>query len=370
MNKAVKWALGIVGAVVVLILIAVIVLPMIIDVNQYKPQIEQQVVKATGRPFKLGGDLEVSVFPWIGVRLSDLHLGNPPGFAEKDFISVKSFEVRVKLLPLLSRNVEVKRFVMNRPTIVLEKGKDGKGGWEGLGKPADTDAAKPEPSGDSGTEPGPAGELPIQGLAVGEFAITDGLIVWLDQAGGMRKEVQQIELTLTDVSLDKPVHLAFSALADEKPVALNGTVGPLGSSPGKSPVPLELAAKLLDELTIQIKGKVDPSATPPGFDIELNVAEFSPRKVMDRLSMDLPLNPADDTVLNAVALGLKLSGNPDAVQVSGGTLKLDDSTITFSARAAEYHRAQPQGGRQPGQNRCGPLSASPRKKGGCEETRP
>ena len=38
-----------------------------------------------------------------------------------------AFEVRVKLFPLLSRNIEVKRFVMKGPKIVLEKGKDGRG---------------------------------------------------------------------------------------------------------------------------------------------------------------------------------------------------------------------------------------------------
>ena len=86
MNKAVKWILVIAGSLVALIVIAVIVLPMVIDVEKYKPQIEQQVAKATGRSFKLGGDLKPSIFPWIGVRLSDLHLGNPSGFKEKDFV--------------------------------------------------------------------------------------------------------------------------------------------------------------------------------------------------------------------------------------------------------------------------------------------
>ena len=334
MNKAVKWILAIVGSTVALIVIAVIALTMFVDVEKYKPQIEQQVAKATGRTFKLGGELKPSFFPWIGVRMSDLHLGNASGFKEKDFVAVESFEVRVKLLPLLSRNIEVKRFVVDKPIIVLEKRKDGKVSWEGLGKPVGKQPAQAKNQQATAS----TGELPIKGLLVAEFAINNGLIVWLDQAAGTRKEIKQIDLVLTDVSLDKPIGVAFSAVADEQPLKLNGTIGPLGAKPGQSPLPLELAAKLLNQLDVQLTGRIDPSTTPLQFDLAVNVAEFSPRKIMDQLGQKLPLEPADAKVLNAVAVTLKLKGTPERVVVSDGKLKLDDSQATFSAQASEFDK--------------------------------
>ena len=334
MYKAAKWILAIAGAVVVLIAIAVIVLTMLIDVEKYKPQIEQQVAKATGRTFTLGGDLKPSFFPWIGIRLSDLHLGNPAGYKEKDFISVAALEVRVKLLPLLSRKIEVKRFVVNSPRIVLEKRKDGRGGWENIGKPAEKAAAPAKEQPDTAAK----NELPIKQLMVGEFSITDGKIVWLDQTTGIRKEINDISLALTDVSFDKAIGVAFSALADQKRVQLKGTVGPMGTRPGKSPIPLDLAIQLLDQVDTRVAGRIDPSAAPLTFDLSISIAEFSPRQLITRLGGKIPLEPADEKALNAVALSFKLNGTPERVVVSGGKFKLDDAHADFSAQAGEFDK--------------------------------
>ena len=136
MSKSIKWLLIAVGALVALVLVAIIVIPMLVDVQKYKPQIEEKVSEATGRPFAIGGDLDLSIFPWVGISLSDLHLGNPPGFTEKNLLSVQSFEGRVRLIPLLSKDIQVKRFILKGPRIVLEKNKKGRANWQGLGKPA------------------------------------------------------------------------------------------------------------------------------------------------------------------------------------------------------------------------------------------
>ncbi len=129
MKKLMKWALLGIGLIIVLLIMAIIIIPQVVDVQKYKPQIEKAVTSASGRPFKLGGDLDVSVFPWVGVSLSDLSLGNPEGFESKVFVTVKAFEVRVKLMPLLSKKIEVKQFVMQEPKIFLTKLANGRTNW-------------------------------------------------------------------------------------------------------------------------------------------------------------------------------------------------------------------------------------------------
>ncbi len=51
-------------------------------------------------------------------------LGTVPGYKEKDFLFVKSLDVRMKLLPLLSKDIRVRRFVIEEPRAVLELGAD------------------------------------------------------------------------------------------------------------------------------------------------------------------------------------------------------------------------------------------------------
>ena len=84
MNKVVKWLLLITAALFVLCFLAILIVPRFVNLEDYRPQIESKVSEVTGRPFTLGGDLELSLFPWAGIALSDLRLGAPPRFKEKD----------------------------------------------------------------------------------------------------------------------------------------------------------------------------------------------------------------------------------------------------------------------------------------------
>ena len=119
MKTAFKWTAIAAAALVVVVIAALLIIPAFIDVNRYKPELEKYVSEATGRPLSVGGDVRLSLFPWAGVSFSDLKLGNTPAFAEKDFLTVKSFDVRVKLLPMLFKQVEVDRLVVLEPRIFL-----------------------------------------------------------------------------------------------------------------------------------------------------------------------------------------------------------------------------------------------------------
>ena len=338
MKKAIKWVAIVGGVFVAIIIFAALLIPIFVDVQKYKPEIEKKVSEATGRPFTVGGDLELSLFPWAGLSFSDLHLGNPPGFEEKDLLSVKSFDVRVRLIPLLSRDIRIKRFVLEGARIVLEKSKQGQGSWEGIGKPSGE--APPKPSGEKEKPPEgkPAPGLPIKALAVGDFFITNGTIIWIDHMKGERSEISDVTLRLRDVSLDRPIHLAFSASLDGHPLSLEGDVGPVGKKPGEGTVPLDLTVKALRQLEMALIGEIVDPATRQQFDLALRVSPFSPRKLMTALGQVPPVTTADPEALNRLTLEARLKGDSRNISVSDGALDLDESRLNFSAKLKDFSK--------------------------------
>ena len=147
MKKLLKWGVIVIASLVVIIIAAILIIPRIVDVQKYKPEPEKRIAQASGRTFSVSDDIRLSVFPWAGISFSDLQLGNVKGFEEKDFLKIKSFEARIKLFPLLFKDVQVKKFILNEPRMVLVKNKDGRVNWELPKKTAQAKKDEKSPAG-------------------------------------------------------------------------------------------------------------------------------------------------------------------------------------------------------------------------------
>jgi len=336
MNKAVKWGLVIGASLVVIIIAVLLIAPAFIDIRDYKPKVEQLVAEKTGRPFSVGDDLRLSLFPWAGISLSAVQMGNPPEFKEKEFVTIKSFEVRVKLLPLISRDIQIKRFILNAPQIVLVKNKDGRVNWSLPDKlkeipPAEKSSKK---STSANTDTG----LPIKNLTVGDFSIKNGSIIWIDHSANVRKEISEVNMALQEVSFDRPVKLSFSALVEGQPLSINGDVGPLGQNFKRANIPVDLNFEVFKELVLGLKGSLMNPASNPGFDLALDLKAFSPRKLLASLGQKLPLATSDPQALDRLALKASLKGNSAKITVSNAVLNLDQSTLNFTLNASEFSK--------------------------------
>ena len=258
-----------------------------------------------------------------------------PVFSEKDLLVIDDFDVKVKFFPLLSKDIQVKRFVLNGVKIILEKKKNGQAGWEGFGPSGKPNAKTPErvekKPAKTSAEP-----FPLKSLAIGAFQINNGSVLWLDQAAGNRYALSDFNLDLKDVSLDKPIKISLSARVEAHPVSLEGSIGPVGSQPGKGTIPVNFSVKALETLAITLGGTIVDPATRPGFDLTVKIDPFSPRKLTAALGRDFPIKTSDTKVLNRISLAAAIKGSPQEIAISEGILALDDTKLKFSAQAKDF----------------------------------
>jgi AsmA protein len=142
--------------IVALLAVALIIVWLTVDPNTFKPRIAAIVKQSTGRELKLSGDIKLSVFPWVALELGPASLGNPPGFGDEPFLSLKHASIRVRLLPLLRKRLEVAKLEIDGLDVHLAKNAQGKGNWQ-LG---DTQAEVPATS-----DAGHRGATPLDSIA-------------------------------------------------------------------------------------------------------------------------------------------------------------------------------------------------------------
>ncbi len=341
MKRFVKWTILILCIIVLMTVIGLIIAPNFIDINKYKPTIEDKVAKAIGRPFSIDGNLKLRLFPVAKVSFSDLHIGNPKGFKEKDFVSLKSFDVQIKLLPLLlSRDLQVKRFVMKEPKVLLIKAKNGNVNWqfEKLTTSSSKEIELKEKDVELKRSTKVSTELPLKKLSVDEFAITDAAILWIDQATGKKTGITGINLRLKNVSFTKPVGFELTAKLEGNPIKIIGQIGPLGKTPGKGIVAVNINLMAFKELNLSLKGKVkDISSQNPSYEFALNLRPFSLRKVLSKLS-EVPLRLSDPNALQKISLSAHIKGTAKEVSIKQGIFVLDQSKMNFWLSAKEFKK--------------------------------
>ena len=341
MKRVMKWLLIFVCCLIVLLIAALFIVPKFIDIRKYRPQIENAVSNATGRAFTLGENFEVSLFPWAAVVVNNVRLENPPGFEAKDMVNVDSFEVRIKFMPLILsffKEIQVRRFILNGATITLEKTADGRANWEGLGSSSKKPAFKPEDDKKKPGENTSGADFYIPAISVEEFAIRDSSFVWIDHETDRRYEISNLNLELRDVTPDHPVAFVFSAQVEGYPIRLDGNVGPLGHAIGKGAIPLELSAKALDQLNVNLKGTLTDVASHPGFEFSVDVPLFSLRALMAAADSNLSISTAEPEAMTRVAFKADFKGEPGNVKISNGVLNIDGSKLDFSCTIKNFSR--------------------------------
>ena len=88
-----------IGIGVAAFVVILLVLPLFIDVNSFRPKIESELSNALGRKAAIG-DLSLSI---LGGQVSaaNISIADDPAFSNSPFLTAKSVEIGVELVPLI-----------------------------------------------------------------------------------------------------------------------------------------------------------------------------------------------------------------------------------------------------------------------------
>lgn len=202
MSKVFRIFFTFIGAIILLGLVSLIGLVVFVNPNDLKPQISQAVTKFTGRQLQLGGDIQWSIFPWLGLQLNNVKLANNPGFGNDPFAQIKKLDIQVRLIPLLHKQLEIGKLQIHGLTLYLIKNAKGQVNWEG---PL---SSSPK----NNLENNLTDNLKPLGFIITGLDIRDGHIIYSDQQKNKHIEITELQLKSANLAINKssPFDIQFN----------------------------------------------------------------------------------------------------------------------------------------------------------------
>ena len=245
MKKAIIIGLGVVFS----LLIAAVVLPFVIDLNKYNDTVKEQAKPYLPRDFDFSR-IDLTILKGFGVEMKGLRIGENPAFGKGDFLNLGCLNVKVKLLPLLKGQLEVKKVILNKPEIHLFRNAKGEFSYSDILGGAQTE----EPTDTTGKQKkrSDGGGSVLAGLLISELAIHQGAITFTDEFGlssPLTTTIDMLDLDLKDVSLTKPVVISMAARlpgGKDQNFRIKGNLGPIGEKMDFNKVFVDIALSLKD----------------------------------------------------------------------------------------------------------------------------
>ena len=370
MSRPVRMILFALLGVLALVVLAVGALVVLVDPNDYREDISKMAREGAGVELKLGGELGWSFYPVLGFRAHDVGLSLRSDAPQ--LVQVDAFSVGVRLLPLLSKKIDVDGLDISglKANLIV----DAKGGnnWQPPVAPGDVSASGAQAGAPaaSSTSTSTAGESSsaIPDIRIPKITIRDSQIKYEDQQAKAAYTVDLPLLELTDVNLDEAFPLVLQARvrdnakldldvdlktrvradpAGKKFAAsdldLNTTVGGIFAAPVKATVQGDLQfdqgadtanvnLSTLQFANVQATAQVEASAvsSAPQFKGTLKTASFDLKALLTTLGIEPPVT-SDAAAMTRVQADLAFSGTPEKIRIAPLQLKLDDSTLSGEA---------------------------------------
>lgn len=328
------------GALVALLVVAVVALLLFVDPNRYRGDVEQAVKEHTGRSLVIRGKLQLKVFPWLALSVHDMQLSNPPGFGSQPFMTVQTASIGVKLLPLLGKRLEVSRIALDGLNVnLVSRGEENN--WKDL-----SESKRPEQNPSSTRSP-PA-SVSIEGVN-----LTRSALVYIDEVKKSRTEVANLELHMGrlesghDRTALANLELGGTWLARTAEDKSSEPAKPLAFSLRTPGLSIDGAAQTLAPAKIEVKlGEAALVISAAGEKLStervvtgnVTIPTTSARKLLQSLGITPPIT-RDVAALGAFGLQTNFRLTGKQLQLSALQLALDATRVQGTAAIDDLDRS-------------------------------
>ncbi|EHU4914341.1 AsmA family protein [Vibrio vulnificus] len=204
----------ILAAPIAVVVMAAIALVTLVNPNQFKPLITEQVAKQTGLELVIEGDIEWQFFPSIGFSLGKTELKNPQGFSQENLFKVESVGIDISVMPLLDKVLQIGDVRLDGAEFHLETRKDGQKNIDALTQQQKAQQetvqqeVSSEPTTDASQQPGAAADWRME---LAGITVSNAKLVNQDRQAGTSLELYDVNFSLSEFAFDQWTKAEFSA---------------------------------------------------------------------------------------------------------------------------------------------------------------
>ncbi|MCA3926789.1 AsmA family protein [Vibrio vulnificus] len=209
----------ILAAPIAVVVMAAIALVTLVNPNQFKPLITEQVAKQTGLELVIEGDIEWQFFPSIGFSLGKTELKNPQGFSQENLFKVESVGIDISVMPLLDKVLQIGDVRLDGAEFHLETRKDGQKNIDALTQQQKAQQetvqqeVSSEPTTDASQQPGAAADWRME---LAGITVSNAKLVNQDRQAGTSLELYDVNFSLSEFAFDQWTKAEFSAKGKNK----------------------------------------------------------------------------------------------------------------------------------------------------------
>ena len=345
MNRILKFIATLLVVVVILGVAAALLLPRILDPDKYRDEIARLVYDKSGLQLDIQGPIDWSIFPWVGLSLENISVA---GADNQQLGQLGAAQVSVKLLPLLSRRVEMQTVQLKGLELTLVRNAQGVGNWQV--KAPQPGQVKTMPSPETG-QPAPqhspekAPDDPALTIDIASVDVSGLLISYNDQLTGQKYTISDASLTTGAIAMGQAfpfqlkARIAIPELAMNAQVNGNMTVDPETGNYDIKGLKISATPAVNDGERLSIVGNVQYQQLPMQITGDLDVEPFNLANLLTQLNIALP-PMADPEALNRLSFDSHFSSDGNNFNASSLALKLDSFTLAGSLNMDQRGRTQ------------------------------